>query len=221
MNQFELVLFDFDGTIADTARDMIDALNRLLQTNEMPTVRYEELRAYVSNGTPALLQFGFGCSPGDAKFETLRKEYLRVYEENICVSTALYPGTETILEQCEQTNLAWGIVTNKPEHLTREIVDRLGLSRQVSCIVGGDTLKQRKPDPEPVLYACQLTGKSPEQALFVGDSWRDIEAGRRAGLTTVGATYGYIPPDDDPDQWCCDYTIESIKEVAKILWGKV
>ena len=218
LNRYELVLFDFDGTIADTARDMINALNLQLRSKSRPSVNYDELRAYVSNGTPALLHKGFGCSPGDSEYESLRQEYLRIYRDNLCVLTQLYMGTDAILQQCHNTGIAWGIVTNKPEHLTRLIVDQLELSDRVACIVGGDTLKQRKPDPAPVIHACRLAGSSPESAIFVGDSWRDIEAGRRAGLTTVGATYGYIPPDDDPNQWGADYTIGSISEMTRILW---
>ncbi len=219
LNQFELVLFDFDGTIADTARDMINALNMLLHKESRPAVDYETLRPFVSNGTPALLKHGFGCSPEDAEFEGLRQEFLQIYNDNLCVYTVLYPGTDSILQQCGDTGVAWGIVTNKPEFLTRIIVDHLGLSESVACIIGGDTLKLRKPDPAPVVHACELTGTEPDSAIFVGDSWRDIEAGRKAGLTTVGATYGYIPPDDNPELWGADYTIDSIEQVADILWG--
>ncbi len=220
LNQFQLVLFDFDGTIADTARDMINALNVLLLENTMQTVKFEDLRAYVSNGTPALLKHGFDCSPEDEKFDVLRKNFLRIYEENVCVQTVLYPGTQSVLERCQKTGISWGIVTNKPEHLTRMIVQQLGLSDSVACIVGGDTLKYRKPRPEPVIHACDLAGIEPRNAVFVGDSWRDVEAGRQSGVTTVGASYGYIPPDDDPNEWNADFIIDSITDVSSILWAK-
>lgn len=220
LNHFQLVLFDFDGTIADTARDMINALNMLLLEHSMQTVALEDLRAYVSNGTPALLKHGFDCSPEDEKFDVLRKEFLRIYEENVCVQTVLYPGTQSVLERCQKTGISWGIVTNKPEHLTRIIVQQLGLSDSVACIVGGDTLKYRKPRPEPVTHACDLAGIEPRKAVFVGDSWRDVEAGRQAGVTTVGASYGYIPPDDDPNEWNADFIIDSITDVSKILWPR-
>ena len=219
LNQFQLVLFDFDGTIADTARDMINALNMLLHEYSMQTVEFEDLRAYVSNGTPALLKHGFNCSPEDENFDVLRKEFLRFYEENLCVQTVLYPGTQPILERCQKTGISWGIVTNKPEHLTRMIVQQLGVTDSVACIVGGDTLKYRKPRPEPVIYACDLAGIEPQNAIFVGDSWRDVEAGREAGLITVGASYGYIPPEDDPNEWNADFIIDSISDVEKILWA--
>lgn len=219
LSQYDLVLFDFDGTIADTARDMINALNLLLRSKSKETVSYSAIRSYVSNGTPALLHHGFGCSPGDAVFEGLRQEFLQIYRDNLCVLTTLYPGTDVILEQCEKSGVAWGIVTNKPEHLTRLIVNQLGLSDRVACIVGGDTLKQRKPDPAPVTYACELAATPINKAIFVGDSWRDIEAGRCAGLKTVGVTYGYIPPDDDPEQWGADHLIDSIDEITNIIWA--
>ncbi len=218
LNQYDLVLFDFDGTIADTARDMINALNLLLRKYSKPTVNYIELRSYVSNGTPALLHHGFGCSPGDVEFDNLRKEYLQIYRDNLCIQTTLYPGTDSVLVKLEESGIAWGIVTNKPEHLTRLIVEQLGLSNRVACVVGGDTLKERKPDPTPVTHACKLVATQENKAIFVGDSWRDIEAGGRAGLKTIGVTYGYIPPDDDPQQWGADYLIDSIEEIGKIIW---
>ncbi len=220
LNHYQLVLFDFDGTIADTARDMIHALNLLLKERSKPPVAYEELRAYVSNGTPALLRHGFGCLPGDAQFETLRERFLKIYEDNLCVQTTLYPGTTELLAECQRLGIAWGIVTNKPERLTRLIVQQLSMADSIACIVGGDTLKQRKPDPAPVTHACRLAHTAPQRAIFVGDSWRDIEAGRRAGLTTVGATYGYIPPDDSPNEWGAEHIIDSISEVADILWER-
>ncbi len=218
MNRYQLVLFDFDGTIADTAGDMINALNLLLKQKSMPLVDYDELRPHVSNGTPALLRCGFDCSPGDAEFDGLRREFLDLYERNLCDRTVLYPGTVELLDKCRRSGIAWGIVTNKPEHLTRQIVHRLGLANQVTCIVGGDTLTTRKPDPAPVIFACEQAAVPPHCALFVGDSWRDIEAGRGAELTTVGVTYGYIPPDDNPIEWGADFLIDSIVEVGNILW---
>lgn len=218
LNNYELVLFDFDGTLADTARDMINALNVLLSAKSMPSADFETLRPYVSNGTPALLQWGFGCSPKDAQFEELRRAFLEIYENNLCVQTVLYPGMDEILKQCEETKVAWGIVTNKPEYMTRLIVEQLGLANRVACIVGGDTLKLRKPDPAPVLHACDCVRVPPAKAVFVGDSWRDIEAGQHAGLTTIGVTYGYIPPDDNPETWGADYLVDSISEIADLLW---
>lgn len=218
LNNYELVLFDFDGTLADTARDMVNALNSLLSVNSLAPVDYETVRPQVSNGTPALLRIGFGCSPGDAQYEPLRRGFLEIYESNLCVHTALYPGMDAILQQCEATETAWGVVTNKPEYMTRLIVEQLGLTDKAACIVGGDTLKLRKPDPAPVLHACECVGISPDMAVFVGDSGRDIEAGRTAGLTTIGVTYGYIPPDDSPQAWGADHLVSSIAEIADLLW---
>ncbi len=219
MNSFDLVLFDFDGTMAHTAHDMINALNMLLSQHDKPAVAYKDLRAHVSNGTPALLRHGFGCGPGDPEFEPLRDEFLEIYQRHLCIDTVLYPGFDALLARLDDTGIAWGIVTNKPEHLTRQIVAHLGIASRVACIVGGDTLKQRKPDPEPVTHACKLAGSAPEKSVYIGDSWRDIEAGRRAGLTTVGVSYGYIPPDDDPQQWGADIVIHAVEDIAGMLWN--
>lgn len=198
---------------------MVNALNMQLSDKSMPAADYEALRPYVSNGTPALLRLGFGCSPEDAQFDVLRQEYLRIYEENLCVHTELYPGMDEILAQCRNTDTAWGIVTNKPENMTRLIVEQLGLSDRVACIVGGDTLELRKPHPAPVLHACDCVGVPPAKAVFVGDSWRDIEAGQNAGLATIGVTYGYIPPDDNPQKWGADFLVDSIPDIANLLWS--
>ena len=218
MNNYKLVLFDFDGTLADTANDMVGALNELLSINSKAPIPIDTLRPYISDGTPALLKFGFGCVPGEKIFDELRLEFLKIYEENVCVDTALYPGIREILTRCQQTSLPWGIVTNKPEYLTRQILDQLGIIELAACVVGGDTLPQRKPNPEPVIHACNIAGVEPESAIFIGDSSRDMEAGKRARLATIAVAYGYIPPNDDPYRWQADITINSTSEIPQILW---
>ena len=218
MNKFPLALFDFDGTLADTARDMINALNLLRASKSKEPLPFEHLRPHISNGTPALIRLGFNCAPEENGFQELREEFLDLYEQNLYSETVLFPGIDAILEKMNETGILWGIVTNKPEYLTVQIVEHLGLSDSVACVVGGDTLPQRKPNPLPVIYACKLAGISPNSSVFIGDSIRDIEAGRDAGLHTIGVTYGYIPPHDNPKSWGADYLIDSVAEIPAQLW---
>ena len=219
MNKYRLALFDLDGTLADTAKDMAGALNMMLEDRSQATIPFENLRPHVSNGTPALLRLGFGCSPGDEMFEELRVEFLDIYENNICVNTDLFPGIREILDRCIETGLIWGIVTNKPEYLTRRLIDELELSDSVACVIGGDSLPKRKPDPLPIVYACGMVDIEPHYSIFVGDSIRDIEAGKGAGVETLGVTYGYIPPGDDPNSWGADYLVDTVPEIGSTLWG--
>ena len=218
MNKYPLALFDFDGTLADTARDMVKALNLLRANKSKEPLPFEHLRPHISNGTPALIRLGFNCAPEENGFQELREEFLDLYEQNLYSETVLFPGIDAILEKMNETGILWGIVTNKPEYLTVQIVEHLGLSDSVACVVGGDTLSQRKPNPLPVIHACKLAGISPNSSVFIGDSIRDIEAGRDAGLHTIGVTYGYLPPHDNPNSWGADYLIDSVAEIPAQLW---
>ncbi len=218
MNKYPLALFDFDGTLADTARDMVNALNLLRASKSKEPLPFERLRPHISNGTPALIRLGFNCAPEENGFQELREEFLDLYGQNLYSETVLFPGIGAILEKMNETGIRWGIVTNKPEYLTVQIVEHLGLSDSVACVVGGDTLPQRKPNPLPVIHACKLAGISPNSSVFIGDSIRDIEAGRDAGLHTIGVTYGYIPPHDDPKSWGADYLIDTVAEIPAQLW---
>ena len=218
MNKYPLALFDFDGTLADTARDMVKALNLLRANKSKEPLPFEHLRPHISNGTPALIRLGFNCAPEENGFQELREEFLDLYEQNLYSETVLFPGIDAILEKMNETGILWGIVTNKPEYLTVQIVEHLGLSDSVACVVGGDTLSQRKPNPLPVIHACKLAGISPNSSVFIGDSIRDIEAGRDAGLHTIGVTYGYLPPHDNPKSWGADYLIDSVAEIPAQLW---
>ena len=218
MNKYPLALFDFDGTLADTARNMVKALNLLRASKSKEPLPFEHLRPHISNGTPALIRLGFNCAPEENGFQELREEFLDLYEQNLYSETVLFPGIDAILEKMNETGILWGIVTNKPEYLTVQLVEHLGLSDSVACVVGGDTLPQRKPNPLPVIHACKLAGISPNSSVFIGDSIRDIEAGRDAGLHTIGVTYGYIPPHDNPKSWGADYLIDSVAEIPAQLW---
>ena len=213
----DAVLFDLDGTLADTARDLAYALNETLRHYGRPALPFDRIRPVVSHGGIALIRLGFGMRPEDPGFEERRQFLLDVYEKNLCRETRLFPGMGEVLEELESGRLPWGIVTNKPAWLTDPLIDAMQLDHRAGCVISGDTCSQRKPHPEPLLHACQLLGCRPERTWYVGDAGRDIEAGRAAGCLTIGALYGYLHPDDPPSAWGSDMTVDTPEQLLELL----
>jgi 2-phosphoglycolate phosphatase len=198
------VLFDLDGTFADTAPDLANALNRTLIANHRPALPFEQIRPVVSHGGRALIELGFGISESDAEFAGLRQQLLDYYQNDIAKHTQLFPGMLDVLHELQRHQLGWGIVTNKPAWLTTPLLACLNLPYPPCSVVSGDTLPQRKPDPAPLLHASDQCQCEPAQCLYVGDAERDIVAGKRAGMLTMVALYGYLRETDDPQQWQAD-----------------
>ena len=211
------VLFDLDGTLADTAPDLGFALNTLVEEAGRPPVPYAAIRAQASHGARGLIQLGFGVSVADPDFDALRSRFLKIYGEHLCDKTVLFPGMADVLAALQKNNLNWGIVTNKPSFFTDRLVRALQLEAQASCVVSGDTTKNSKPHPEPLLFACAKAGSTPHQCLYVGDAARDIEAGRRAGMKTLIALFGYLHPEDQPNSWGADGMIQTPQEILAWL----
>lgn len=211
------VLFDLDGTLLDTAPDLARALNRLRREQGLEALPFARIRPVVSHGAVALVRLGFGGEPGEPGFEALRNRLLALYSADLAAETRLFPGMEPLLTQLEQAGLPWGVVTNKPGWLTEPLLGRLNLLARAACIVSGDTTARRKPDPEPLLYACRLIGIKPRRALYVGDAERDVEAGRRAGMRTVVARFGYLGDGDRPETWGADALIDDPEELLDLL----
>lgn len=214
--RFSAVLFDLDGTLVDTAPDMVAVLQELQRDNGVEPIAYELGRSNVSNGALGLLRVAFPNR--DIKVHgPLMCDYIARYSNSVCERSTLFGGLDVLLQRLEKESRPWGIVTNKPAHLTVPILEKLALAERSSCTVSGDTLKTRKPDPGPLLHACELAGIEPAETLYVGDAERDIEAGRRAGLMTVAAAYGYITADDDPARWGADVIALDTAELANIV----
>lgn len=211
------VLFDLDGTLLDTAPDLTNALNSLLQTNNKPALALSQVRNYVSQGSVALTRLGFPEITDAAEFEELRQQLLQAYAQAICVDTKLFEQMEELLLAIEQQQVPWGIVTNKPDWLTQPLLEALDLTKRTACVVSGDSLPQRKPLPEPLLHACNLIGTSPTYSLYIGDDPRDIHAGNAAGMYTCVACYGYIDPGMEVDRWGADFTIRSPNELTQYI----
>ena len=210
------VLFDLDGTLADTAADLARALNAIRAKYARPALPLARIRPLVSLGAAAMLKLAFDVEPGDARFASLRGEFLNCYAASIARETRLFEGMESVLNDIE-AEAKWGVVTNKPAWLTDPLLRELRLDRRAACVVSGDTLAERKPHPAPVLHACRLIGVTPAETVFIGDAERDIQAGRGAGARTLVAAYGYLADGAAPEDWRADGIVESPLEIKARL----
>jgi phosphoglycolate phosphatase len=210
------VLFDLDGTLIDTAPDMIDSLNHLRREESLPPLPYALARTQVSHGSTGLVRLAFPATE-PARFEQLRERFLALYNERVARDTTLFDGAAEVLAALEGSRRAWGIVTNKPTFLTTPLLDAMGIAQRAGCVVAGDTLPQRKPHPAPLLHAAGLLGVAPQQCLYIGDAERDIQAARAAQMPVMLASYGYLGPDDRPAEWGADAQIGSLRELLQWL----
>lgn len=211
------VLFDLDGTLLDTHGDLCNALNRIEKSCGKPPTPHRLLRPYVSQGAMKMICMAFGYEADSPQAKSLWKEMIRLYAEDIASMTVPFPGIRESLEYLSCNDIGWGIVTNKPERLSRLLLDKLELGSVPRCIVGGDTLATKKPHPEPLLHACRALRVDPSEAVYVGDDERDVIAGRCAGMLTVTVRYGYHPPDNPPDSWRADRIIDHASELIPLL----
>lgn len=203
-----LVLFDLDGTLLDSARDLHAAANALLRQKGLPPVDYAEFRPVVSKGARAMLRVSFP-EHDEAGREALVAEFLAIYAGHLARHSTLFDGIEAVLAHIESAGARWGIVTNKPFYLAEPLVDLLGWSRRSAIVLGGDSLPRRKPEPDQLLHACTELCVAPADTVYVGDDERDIQAARAAGMRSIAALWGYRPPEDDPRGWQADALAES------------
>ncbi|MCP3852438.1 MAG: phosphoglycolate phosphatase [Gammaproteobacteria bacterium] len=211
------VLFDLDGTFADTAPDLAAALNQVLTEENKPPLPFEIIRPVVSHGGIALIKLGFKYNEQHIDFERVRKRLLDIYQENISQLTKVFDGIETLLKVLEKKQITWGIVTNKPSWLTDPLMEQMGYSTRAGTIVSGDTCKEKKPHPEPLLHACREINVKASECLYIGDAERDIVAGNAAGMLTLTALFGYIETNDTPEDWGADAMIKHPSEVENFL----
>ena len=185
------VLFDFDGTLADTASDLARPLNRLRAARGLGDLPLESLRPFASAGVRGLLEAGLGILPDHPEFKALREAFLRHYADEICIDTRLFPGMEELLIAIEARGLRWGIVTNKSTKLTQIIVKALRLEHRAACVVCGDTTPHLKPSPASLLHAAKQLALAPADCIYLGDDRRDVDAARAAGMRSVAVEWGY------------------------------
>ena len=211
------VLFDLDGTFADTAPDLAHALNHILQQQGRAPLPLLQVRPFVSHGAAALVAAGFPEVRDGDWLELRRRELVDAYRQQICRDTTTFPGIAELVEALELRAVRWGIVTNKPAALTQPLLTALGYWQRACCVVSGDTLPLAKPDPAPVLHACQLAGVAPAATLCVGDAERDIVSGRAAGCRTVVARFGYLDSTECPEAWGASGMIDHPQELLAWL----
>ena len=209
------VLFDLDGTLLDSAADLYDALVILCLEEGRPKPPFPPVREVVSRGSRAIIGCGFP-DRDDAGRLALVPRYLEIYQDMMARQTRAFDGVDALLALIEAQGLRWGIVTNKPGFLTDELVRQIGWADRAGAVVSGDTLPVKKPDPAPVLLACERAGLEPSRCLFVGDDRRDVLAGSAAGLYTVAASWGYLD-GGDPHAWGADLVLDAPSELTALI----
>ena len=205
----DAVLFDLDGTLADTAPDLAAALNRVRRARGLDPVPLSQLRSSCSHGARGLLRTGMEITSEDPEYTTLRDAFLVQYEAALCVDTVLFNNVAAMLDAIEARSLAWGIVTNKATRYTLPLLEMLALDGRAGVVVCGDTTPHAKPHPAPLLAAAERLGIAPARCVYVGDAERDITAGIAAGMHTIIARYGYIEAHEAPESWPADGVIDN------------
>ncbi len=209
------VLFDLDGTLVDTAPDLGGALQALRSERDLEPLDDAAVRGQVSNGAAGLVRLGFPEACDGPQGPALRERLLALYADRVADRSRLFDGMPETLRALEERALPWGIVTNKPTRFTQPLLEALALDRRAGCVVCGDTLAQRKPDPEPLLHAADQLQRAPSACIYVGDALRDVQAARAAGMLAVVVSYGYIDAADDPTAWGADHLIDRPAEILE------
>ncbi len=214
------VLFDLDGTLVDTAPDLIACLNFGLEQHGFSAVLYEHVKPHVSFGAIAMINASLEIDVDEDKRAAILNSMLVEYENNIARFSRFFDGMLDVLEFIEAQNLSWGIVTNKRERFTFPLVEALNLQTRAACVICGDTTPNSKPHPAPLFAACEKIGVSVEECVYIGDAAHDILAGKNAGMVTLAATYGYLQTGEMPELWGANMLIHSPKELLEWLINK-
>lgn len=206
------VLFDLDGTLLDSAPDMLATANRMLVSRGRASMALAELRPYVSRGSRAMLAAAFP-EQSPAQLEAMVAEFLDTYLQELGRHSVLFDGVEAMLAALDSDGVSWGIVTNKPEYLARDILPQHGWQARCAVLIGGDTLAEKKPHPLPLQIAAQRMGFEARQCVYVGDDARDIEAARAAAMPSIAAAWGYRQEHEQPAEWGADVVLESATQL--------
>lgn len=214
----QAILFDLDGTLADTAPDLAAAVNTMRVKRQLPPANYLTLRPFASAGARGLLGAGFNIQPEHTEFEAMRAEFLDNYAAAIAVHSQLFKHIPALLRGLEQLGLAWGIVTNKASRFTDPLIPLLDL-QQARCVISGDTTPHPKPHPAPLLEAARRLKIRAQDCWYIGDDLRDIQAAQAAGMTSVAAAWGYCGAIE-PKQWKADAILDSPLELLELVRAK-
>lgn len=215
--ELKALLLDLDGTLVNTAPDMVGSLNRVLANHQEPLADIEAASKLVSNGGRALIEFGFGKDLAESQYIQLVDEFLDDYKQHVADQSYIYDGMAETLELCEANGIRWGIITNKPLHLAKDLIEALGLLDRCAILLGGDSLPVKKPDPVPMLHACMVMTLAPSECLYVGDHERDVMAGNAAGMDSAAALWGFIHEEQTPEDWKAKYLINTPHGLCKLV----
>jgi phosphoglycolate phosphatase len=219
--KLKALLLDLDGTLVDTAPDMVGTLNRLLRNHGQALADESAASKLVSNGARALIEFGFSKPLEEAHTLDLIAQFLSDYAEHVADQSELYAGMADVLDLCAENNIVWGVITNKPLELSRALLEGLGILNSCSILLGGDSLPVKKPDPAPMLHSCMVLNLAPSECLYVGDHERDILAGKNAGMDTAAALWGYINEDQNPTDWGASYMVNEPSGLMQLVQEKI
>ena len=211
------VLFDLDGTLLDTAADLGGVANELRRQQGLPPMAIEELRPYASKGARGMIQKALGVEWDAPEFESLRDEFLNIYQRDLSRHTAFMPGLEPIIQSLERQGMPWGIVTNKFKRFTEPLIDDLGLRARLAVCVSGDTTEHAKPHPAPLRHAIAQLQLPTEAVVYVGDDFRDIQSGFNAGCFTMAAAFGFCSSDRPVSEWGADAVADTSEDLARLL----
>lgn len=213
------ILFDLDGTLADTAPDLAAAINLMRTQRQLTPAPYISLRPFASAGARGLIRAGFGITPEDQEYEALRLEFLRNYENALAIHSTLFNGIQDLLRELDNMKMRWGIVTNKPQRFTHPLLPQIGLGNS-ACTISGDTTAHAKPHPEPLLEAARRLDIDPSLCWYIGDDLRDIQAAQAAGMTSIAAAWGYCGATE-PTHWKADAILDTPQELLALIKEKL
>lgn len=216
-NNLKAVIFDLDGTLVDTAQEFVVVVQTLRAEHGLGKIDEALIRSNVSNGARALVTLALDITEEDAVFEEKRLRLLEIYSTVLGDSAKPYPGIEDLLQQLADRGIRWGISTNKPKAYAEPLLERLAIKPDPGSVVCPDDVTHRKPHPEPLYLNCKQLECAPHEAIYIGDHIRDIEAGRRAGIYTIAAAYGYIEAHDDAANWNADATVLHSTQLAALI----
>lgn len=215
---FQACLFDLDGTLLDTAPEFAVCMNHLLKAQHKPQVSTSKLRSLVSLGAKKMVQACFELEDNDPAINHIHTQFLECYDAFLGKHTCLFPGIENLLTQFKQANIPWGIVTNKSQRFAPKIIAQFPCLSASKCLISGDSLSVAKPHSAPIKEALRLLNKSPQETLFIGDGLNDVLASHGAGVKSLVVRYGYIPPQENIQNWQADYIVEQADEICSYFF---
>jgi len=216
-NSLEALFFDLDGTLLHTAPDLIHALNQVLHLHHRAPIPLHASRDLDYTGSESLLTSSLGMDKDHPEFAPIKEKFIQIYEQHSTERTDFFPGMSELLAHLDENAITWGVITNKPEFLTLPLMQHFNLHERSHCIIAGDTLAKRKPHPDQLLHACEITHVLPEQAWYVGDAHTDVTAAKAAGMTSIAVTYGYHDKKHPPKEWDADFIVNHPGEILQLV----